>query len=396
MNVLTISTLFHKGGAAYIAKVLHNGLKSTNIDTKYLVGYGKNGKADQSLSKDFVYSEYSLPRITPAINLVLHNLIGKDFLSPRKKHIEEMIEWSDVIVCHTLHSYFINYEFLFKIFKKFEKTKKIILVAHDSWHYTGRCAFVFDCDKWKSGCTNCENLNYYPPSKYMSITKSEFIKKQNLLSDIENLNFVSPARWICDDIEKVYPNNKVSLIRNSIETDFYKKIERRYNMKNIEICVSSVDVTQPGKINLKIVEELLDLGVKVHFIGKNNPFKDHQNSIDHGFITDKNKYVEVLKNVDCYLFTSDIDIYPTVLVEAICSGMYVFYTASKGSLEVMEGEHKWLGRKIQTAADIYSIINKDDDFNNVIVNESAREEKRSIALDFYKKERMVDEYLKLF
>lgn len=396
MNVLTISTLSHKGGAAYIGRVLHNGLKEKGINTKFLVGYGAKGLKDKSANEDFIYSKYLLSQYLPALNLVVHNLIGKDIFSPSKHQLKELFNWSDVIICHTLHSYFINFELLFKLFKELNGEKRIILVAHDSWHYTGRCAFVFDCENWKNSCVKCPNRDFYPKS-FFSISNNEYRKKIALLSSIKNLSFVSPANWICNDLRFTYPNSNTFLIRNSVEVSYYHDFNRIYKEKSfVEVCVSCVDINQPGKIDLKFVKELLDLGIKVHFIGKNNPLANHDNAINHGYIVDKKKYIAILSKVDCYLFTSSIDIYPTVLVDAICAGMYIIYTESKGAQEVMEGENNWLSKKVNNAHQVAELIRFNKGFNSDISNFKLREEKRKEALEFYNKNRMVNEYLKLF
>jgi putative colanic acid biosynthesis glycosyltransferase len=394
MNVLTISTLQNKGGAAYIAKTLHKGFEEHNINTKYLVGYGKRGFKEKNVDEKVFYADYTLP-IIPHLNLLTHSVFGKDIFSPQKEQIENLINWSDVIICHTLHSYFINFEFLFDLFQKYGGEKKVIFVGHDSWHYTGRCAFIYDCELWKTGCQKCPNTQFYPPTKF-SISKSERAKKISKISNIPNLTFVSPAKWICNDLKEVYPHVEVEVIRNAIDINPFKKITRNYSKANeIEVCVSSVDLSQEGKVDLKLVENLLNLGVTIHFIGKNNPFSNHPNAVNHGYISNREDYIEILKNVDCYLFSSTIDIYPTVLVDALCAGNFIFYTKSKGSLEIMEAENSWLAEPVVSAEEIVNIL-KSKKFKLIIMDKVLRETKRKEALTFYNKNRMVKEYIRLF
>lgn len=393
MNVLTISTLHNKGGAAYIAKTLHTGFKEKGYQSKYLVGYGKRGFKEKQKDEDFIFSKYLFPLI-PHLNLFIHNFIGKDLFSPVEKHLKEQIQIADVIICHTLHSYFVNFDLFFRILREEASNKKIIMVAHDSWHYTGRCAFIYECDIWKKGCEKCPNHDFYP-STIFSISKSERKKKIFGLSSIPNLIFVSPASWIINDLKTAYPNNPILLIRNAIETKPFKDIVRNYNIEKgiIQICVSSVDLSQAGKVDLKLVEDLLDLGVTIHFIGKNNPLGNHENAINHGYVSDRKQYIDILSKVDCYLFSSSIDIYPTVLVDALCVGNFIFYTKSKGSLEIMEAENIWLGKRILNANDILETLSSQK-FKEAIFNKDLRESKRNEALNFYNKNRMVEEYIK--
>lgn len=274
MNILTISTLSNKGGAAYIAKTLHQGFIERGHQAKYLVGYGKNGLAEVNFDNSFIFSRYKIP-FAPHLNWLSHRIIGKDLLSPEENQLVELIKWADIIVCHTLHSYFVNFDTLLKIFVDSAFDKKIIMVAHDSWHYTGRCAFVFQCQNWKNNCKDCSHKNYYP-SSLISIAEQERGKKISKLKNLSNLSFVSPAEWLCKDLRETYQYTPVELIRNSIETKYFEKEKRSYNSTQIEICVSAIDLSQDGKVDLNLIEALLELNVKVHFVGKNNPFLNHK------------------------------------------------------------------------------------------------------------------------
>lgn len=393
MKILTISTLYHKGGAAYIAKTLHESMLEEGIASKYFVGYAQNGLPLKKEKYGVEFANYSIPFSTH-LNYISHSLLGIDFFSPRKQQLLELIEWSDVIICHTLHSYFLNYKYLFNLIKKGKTEKNIIMVAHDSWHYTGRCAFVFNCEDWKSGCVTCRNKKYYPPT-IISNSEKEYKRKIEAFNNIPNLTFVSPAEWICKDLKEVYQKKNVYTIRNAIDTSPFESVERKFrNTNELEICVSSVDISQPGKINLPLIKELLDKGVKVHFIGKNNPYEEHPNAINHGFISDRSKYVEILNNIDCYLFSSIIDIYPTVLVDALCAGNFIFYTPSKGANEIMEGENQWPGKSVNSSDDIIN-FSKSKTYKSLIIDQEIRNLHKEKALNFYHKKRMFNDYMNL-
>lgn len=391
MNILTISTLYDKGGAAYIAKTLHSGFMEAGHNAKYLVGYGKHGFKKEINDPTIIYANYYLS-IFPHLNFLTHKVVGKDFFSPISSQIIDLIKWADVIICHTLHSYFTNFETLFSIFNRYTSDKKIIMVAHDSWHYTGRCAFIFDCNLWEKGCENCPHHEYYPPS-ILSIAQKEITIKTNQIKSIPNLYFVSPANWICEDLKKIYPEKPICLIRNGIETEPYHNFNQSIrNKQEIHLCVSSLSLSQEGKVNLKLVEESLDKGIKIHFIGKDNPFKNHKNAINHGYITDRKKYLDILFNSNGYLFTSTIDIYPTVLIDALCAGNFIFYTPSKGSDELMNNENDWPGLCIHSSEELYNAISNSSfiEFNS---NPEKIAEVRQKALVFFDKKRMVSDYI---
>lgn len=392
-KILSISTLYNKGGAAYIAKTLHEGLQVMGYESIYIYGYGKRGFQIRYNNNNVVGMKYS-NIFTPQLNFLVHSLIGKDLLDPNIKELEDKILWADVIICHTLHSYMLNFETFFSLLSKYSGHKKIIFVAHDSWHYTGRCAFRFDCEDWREGCLKCTNKNYYP-STLLSNSIDEFNKKVNLINRINNLIFVTPAEWIKKDLQSIY-KNEVIVIRNGINTDFVikrKEFERK-TIREIQFCVSCVDLLQEGKVKLSLIKELLEKGYNVHLIGKNNPFSDYPNAIYHGYISDKTKYLEILVSMDCYLFTSSIDIYPTVLIEAICAGCFILYTDSKGSNEIMNNESNWLGKKISDVEGILEYLSSEA-FFLTFFNFELRYQLVKEAITFFDKKRMITTYLNI-
>ena len=184
MRILTLSTLYNKGGAAYIAKTLNDGFIKSNHQAKYLIGYGSNGVAQKQNNPNLIYAKYD-GLIYPHLNFLSHQLIGKDLFSPQKSQLIELLDWSEVLICHTLHSHFLNFDVFFNLLIENYSGKKVIFVAHDSWHYTGRCAFIYECEGWKSSCQNCKHTNFYPSSVF-SITEREWSKKIKLIAKIDN------------------------------------------------------------------------------------------------------------------------------------------------------------------------------------------------------------------
>lgn len=392
MNVLTISVLQDEGGAAYIAKTLHDGFSSENfLNTKFLVGYGNKGLSEKNVFNDIEYSKYTIP-FSPHINFLVHNFIGKDILSPKEKQLVDLFKWSDVIICHILHSYYLNFSKFFKILAENVFHKKVIFVAHDSWYYTGRCAIIYECDNWRNGCVNCPHKGYYPKSLF-SITSSQFNLKVNLINQIPNLIFISPTKWIRNNLRTIYPEIPVKIIPNGIDIDPYI-INPRIKNETIEFCVSAANLSQKGKIDYELIKDLLDCGYKVHFVGHNNPFEKHPNAITYGYISNKVDYLKILNSAFIYLFTSSIDNYPTVLIDAICAGNYIFYTKSNGADEIMLTDEAWKGSCISSANDIIQII-QSRDFELYFSNKELQSVNREKALAFFDKKRMIKEYIDL-
>ena len=61
---------------------------------------------------------------------------------------------SDIIHYHLIHNYFLSIADL----KKLTIKKKSVWTIHDPWLITGHCIHPLACEKWRTGCRDCENL----------------------------------------------------------------------------------------------------------------------------------------------------------------------------------------------------------------------------------------------
>jgi len=393
MNVLTISARKNKGGASYIAGLIHSYLEGIGIVSKYFVGYGRLGFSYEAENKHVINAKFWL-KFSPVINWVFHMIFSRDIISPREKQLVELVKESDVIICHILHSYFIDYKYLIDIVNSYNQNCKVILVNHDSWLYTGRCAIIETCNEWKNKCENCNHLSNYPRGLIRN-NRHLFNRKVKAVNSLRNVMFVSPTNWIKNDLKQVYPGIKTELIRNGINTEIFSTFGvKKIKGNDIKFCVSAYDLSQHGKINYDLTKQILELGYEIHFIGHNCPFVKYNNAIIHGYVSNKDVFVDILSQVDCYLFTSNIDNYPTVLIEAVCASNYIFYTPSKGADEIMNGENKWLGSVIQTIQEFKNTINSET-FKNTIINYPKRLELKNKALDYYNMQNMLSKYHEL-
>lgn len=382
-GVLHISALYDSGGAAYIARMVHEGCLNYGIKSKFIAGYSQT----RTLGREAI-SLHKKKSFTTVSNYISHSLVGIDLFSPNKQNFQEKLEGYDFVIVHTIHSYWTSYRQLFLLLNE-NYFKKIIFVAHDSWHYTGRCAFRFNCEMYKTGCESCNNKNYYPKTK-LSFSKKEFRAKTDWIKKSE-VHFVTPARWIKNDLNLVYPKLQTDLIRNGIDTHPF--ISLKTLVVEPVFLVSSVNLSQPGKHNWDIIKLVLDLGYIVHFVGKNNPLSSHPNAINHGFVKSRKQYIEILSKTSCYLFTSKIDIYPTVIVEAFCAGSLVIGEESRGLKEFEEEAFK------DCIVEIHSDSVKETLstalFLEKISNVYKRKKTQKYALKKFHRDRMVNDYLKV-
>lgn len=248
MNVLFINTLYDGGGAENIARELFKNMgKKANV---YFLG-GFNTKP---IEEDNVFLIY--PNLFfRVINRVLtknHSHKSKTILLS-KMALKRLIKKYDIDLVH-IHNAHGNYLGINDI-KYLLDTVPVVWAIHDCWIMTGHCASPADCDGWKTGCKNCEHLDYYPPFKNKRDVKDFFNLKKDSFTK-KGVNFVVPSTWIKNQVsENMLLGESISVIGNGIDIDKFvpldkKEIRNKYNIPNdknvIGIISAHLNIPQKG------------------------------------------------------------------------------------------------------------------------------------------------------
>ena len=342
MNILHINIRLSEGGAAQVARALHNHLIEKKHTSNFIYGYGN--KINKSAEETSTINSYMLgTKLQVLQNFALHRVIGIDLIKPNKQQNEKLdalLVKSDIVHLHAIHSYYIPYEYIFDKIIKYKK--QVVWTAHDRWAITGRCAITDKCEKWMTGCGACPYRNNYPPT-IIDISKTERVKK---ISSIEKINdyltIVSPSNHVLNDIKIALPNTKTITIENSISPDFEKVLNSRGVRKNKilgtdlpTLLIIANDLSSQSKTNHTLIKKILQRKLaKIITIGKNSPFYGELVT-NKGELKDKNQIVDLYIASDAMLFTSRIDNYPIVICEALCAGTPVLATASDAAYEIL-------------------------------------------------------------
>jgi len=213
VKVLIINTEFCKGGAAQIAKTLFRSLnKDAGLECYF--AYGRGEKIDDCKVFRFacqleVYFHAFLTRITGLQGY------GSWFST---KLLEKFIikKKFDLIHLHNIHGYYLNINFV-----NFLSKLKIPIVwtLHDCWPMTGRCAYSFDCEQWRTGCKKCPNLSRYPKT-FTDSSSFMWKKKKRYFNSGWNPIIVCPSQWLTDRVKESYLDKyQVEVIPNAVDSE---------------------------------------------------------------------------------------------------------------------------------------------------------------------------------
>ena len=123
---------------------------------------------------------------------------------------------ADIIHIHWINQGFISLSTLKKIL---QSGKPVVWTMHDMWPLTGVCHHAYDCERYKSLCRDCPQLNR--PSSHDLSTKV-FHKKQEIYKS-KNLHFVAVSSWLRNKAQTsiLMQDKTVEVIPNTVSlTDF--------------------------------------------------------------------------------------------------------------------------------------------------------------------------------
>ena len=216
MKILHINQSDVGGGAGIAAYRLHQGLLSSGVNSRLLVG-------KKITASELVSSVIRTPRIEKRLSglagwlgLNYVHLLGT-FLVPRHIFFKD----ADIIHFHNLHMEYFNYLAI----PRLTTGKHAVITLHDLWFFTGHCAYPYDCERWKTGCGGCPRLQEYPGVRRDN-TKIEW-KLKKWVCKRSNISVVAPSRWLAEEARKsILGSFPIHFIPHGIDTQAYQPIDK--------------------------------------------------------------------------------------------------------------------------------------------------------------------------
>lgn len=339
MNILHINTRYiGGGGAASIANLLHNEInKEEEITSKFLYGRGEANDSN-AIKISLEFESY----ISAGSTRVFGESLNRRLSTKAKQAIDN----ADIIHIHNLHGYYLNYESLINYL--IEKDKKVIWTLHDTWAFTGRCAFTFGCDKWTSGCGSCKNLSIYPTTK-RDLSDKLWIKKKKLFTRLnrEKTIFVTPSKWLKGLVKQSFLKEyKVQVINNGVEKSDFINVDKDVLRKTLNLPTEKKLVlfvaANPNdeRKGIKYILDMIDqFSEDVVFVsmGKEINIKSDK-LIQVGYKSCRDDIYKIYRSSDVFVIPSLDDNFPTTVLEAFANAIPVVGFDSGGINEQILNE----------------------------------------------------------
>ena len=250
----------------------------------------------------------------------------------------------DIIHIHNIHDRFINIPMLFKYIKK--NNIKVVWTLHDCWSFTGQCPYftAVGCEKWKTGCHDCEQINRYPSTRVDRTDKMWELKKK-WFTGVNDMTIVTPSVWLSDLVKESYLKEyPVKVINNGIDLGVFKPTESDFRAKNnlegkfIVLGIASIWENRKGIDVFIELAKRLDDRFKIVLVGTND--EDDKilpdNIISIHRTSNQKELAEIYSSADLFFNPTREDNYPTVNMESIACGTPVMTFNTGGSPEMLD------------------------------------------------------------
>jgi glycosyltransferase involved in cell wall biosynthesis len=110
----------------------------------------------------------------------------------------------------------------------------VILNLRDTWALSGHCAGFQGCERWKTGCGRCPDLDIYPPLE-RDTTAANWSRKARIYAR-SRLYVTAPSQWMMDQIaQSMLHAAKSKLISNGIDIETFRPADRDYARRALDL-----------------------------------------------------------------------------------------------------------------------------------------------------------------
>jgi glycosyltransferase involved in cell wall biosynthesis len=244
LSILHISTADNVGGSGRSAFKIHRELKECGIDSKMLVSTRVTSDPDI----DFIHRRLS--KFIDRIASMITDYLGLQYLyipSSMSLLRHPWFKQSSIVQLYNTHGHYFSHSILPAVSRK----KKIVWRLSDMWPMTGHCAYSGECEKWKTGCRGCPDIEAYPPIRRDS---AAFLwKHKKYLYRKSSFHVVAPSSWIKEiaDESPLFAGFSKTLIPNGFNTNIFKPLPKEW-------CRKIMNIPDDKKIILFIVHSFND------------------------------------------------------------------------------------------------------------------------------------------
>jgi glycosyltransferase involved in cell wall biosynthesis len=130
-----------------------------------------------------------------------------------------------------------------------------VWTLHDMWSFTGRCAYAYDCEKFRSGCDATCPTPHEAPRLAPEHIAAAWNDRRRWFTTHPELVAVTPSRWLAAEAQRgLWAGHSIEVISYSVPTDVFFPLAREQARERLGIPTDSAvlllaayDVTERRK-----------------------------------------------------------------------------------------------------------------------------------------------------
>jgi len=340
VRVLFVNTVDSGGGAARMASTLHTELlRRPGFESLLAVGRRRGRRRPDVLP--------IASRVESGLHLLITRLTGLQGSGSRlatRRLARLAAAWKpDVVHLHNVHGYYLDLDLLPRL-RAAGWTGPVVWTLHDTWAFTGRCAYFMDCERWTLGCGHCPDLRRYPRT-FLDTSRSMWKKKKAAFTTDAGLTLVCPSQWLARAVERSFlGEHRITVIPNGIDTERFRPRDSR-DFRRLHripdhhgiVLFAAKDLgvrRKGGRLAADVMEELGRDGMTVVTLGTPDQSLPTGEGFRHlGYVEDPRSIADAFAAADVFCILSLDENFPTTVLEALASGTPVVGFAVGGIVE---------------------------------------------------------------
>ena len=253
-------------------------------------------------------------------------------------------DWQpDVLHLHNVHGYYLDIDFLPRL-REEGWNGPVVWTLHDTWAFTGRCAYFRECERWLGGCGRCPDLQRYPRT-LLDTSAAMWKRKRAAYGADPRLTLVCPSNWLARAVQRSFLGGReIAVIHNGIDTDAFRpgagrefrRIHRIPEGRAV-VLFAAKDLgveRKGGSLAADAMARLGRAGLTVVTLGAPAQSLPTGESFRHlGYLGDPASVADAFAAADLFCILSLDENFPTTVLEALSSGTPVVGFAVGGIVE---------------------------------------------------------------
>lgn len=322
----------------------HKWLEEHGYDSRMLVYIKKS--ADSGVRQLGSRFKRSMNLLLVRLERLLSSASMLPILS-RRLEKDPWVKNADVVNLHLIHA-----EPFFSLLDlpRLSRKKRVVLSVHEMFFFTGHCVYSMDCERWKTGCGSCPDLEL--PFRIARDKTARNFKLKKWAFDHSDLDIVVTTRWTEERVSQspILGRFRRHLIPFGIDSQIYKpadKMEVRRqlgvpegaqviafrnsqsprNFKGLDYILAALRLFQPSRPTVLLTFES---------VGGLDELKEKYQVIECGWV-DEPKLARGLQAADIFLMPSTAESFGLMAVESMACGTPVIVCEGTALPETIGG-----------------------------------------------------------